>query len=86
MPLPGLRWRGPLVAGWGGPRRVLAPVVPAAGTGPDRRAAPDVLSGGVRVGVGRRLVRGLLATLLSVVVSYVAFFPHPDGLLLAVDR
>jgi K+-sensing histidine kinase KdpD len=54
-------------------------VVPAAG-GPDRGAAPDLFLAVFVSAWAGGLFTGLVASLLSVVVSYVAFFPHPDGL------
>ena len=81
MPLPGLRWRGPLVAVGGGRRRVLAPVVPAAGhwARQRRRCRSSFWRSSCRRGQAacpqasspRPLGRG----------RYLAFFPHPHGLL-----
>ena len=79
MPLPGLRWRGPLVS----VAAVLVAFVvrwllrPALGP----TAAPlqmFFLAVFVSAWAGG-LFTGLLATLLSVVVAYGPFFDHPDG-------
>ena len=79
MPLPGLRWRGPLVSvgavvvalllRWS-LRPVLGPT--------DAPLQIFFLAVFVSAWAGG-LFAGLIAALLSVVISYVAFFPHPDG-------
>ena len=79
MPLPGLRWRGPLVS----VAAVLAALVlrwflrPVLGP----TEAPlqiFFLSVFVSAWAGG-LFTGLVASLLSLAVSYVAFFDHPAG-------
>ena len=80
MPLPGLRWRGPLVSVGAVVaafllRWFLRPVL-----GPTE-APLQIFFLAVFVSAwAGGLFTGLVASLLSVVVSYVAFFPHPDGL------
>ena len=80
MPLPGLRWRGPLVSVGAVVaafllRWFLRPVL-----GPTE-APLQIFFLAVFVSAwAGGLFTGVVASLLSVVVSYVAFFPHPDGL------
>ena len=79
MPLPGLRWRGPLVSVGAVVaafllRWFLRPVL-----GPTE-APLQIFFLAVFVSAwAGGLFTGLIAALLSVLVSYVAFFPHPDG-------